>query len=181
MKYTYLLLLLFTLALLTGCQPPDTAGVGHIIATPKNSELPFPVYRSFEEIEPLFQQRNDTTYVINFWATWCAPCVEELPLFEKLAKEYAGKPLKIILLSLDLARDLDGRLVTFLAEHQVSSSVVVLLDDKLLQWKARVDKRWGGQIPMTIIYKRDLRIIAREQFATYFDLQEKVDPLLRNP
>jgi thiol-disulfide isomerase/thioredoxin len=173
----YLILLLFA-AFLSSCEPPDTYGIGKILETPRNSELPFPVYREFKEIEQLFKQRNDTTYVINFWATWCAPCVEELPLFERLAEEYADKPLKIVLLSLDLARDVEGKLVDFIDKNKVSSSVIVLLDQKLLEWKAKVDKRWGGQVPMTIIYKRDLRIIAREQFSTYFDLEEKVTPLL---
>ena len=41
----------------------------------------------FKSLEPLFKQQNDTTYVINFWATWCVPCVEELPHFEKLNKK----------------------------------------------------------------------------------------------
>lgn len=175
MKY---LVLTFFAVLLLGCEPPDTTGIGKIIKPQRGSELPFPVYREFKEVEELFKQRNDTTYVINFWATWCAPCVEELPLFERLAEEYQGKPLKIVLLSLDLARDVEGKLVDFIETNEISSSVVVLLDQKLLEWKGKVDKRWGGQVPMTIIYRRDLKIIAREQFATYFDLEEKVIPVM---
>ena len=47
---------------------------------------------------------SDTVYVLNFWATWCAPCVEELPSFEKLNKAYAGKPVKEVLINTDFKR-----------------------------------------------------------------------------
>ncbi|MEM9835203.1 MAG: TlpA disulfide reductase family protein [Bacteroidota bacterium] len=178
MKYV-ILLILPVLVLFTGCEPPATPGVGNIIATPKNSELPFPVYREFKDMRPLFEQYNDTTYVINFWATWCKPCVEELPLFEKLAENYADKPLKVVLVSLDLVQDLEGKLVDFIDTHNISSSVVVLLDDRMPKWTPLVDDNWGGQIPITIIYKRDLKNFARKQFSTYYDLEEVVKPLVK--
>ena len=55
----------------------------------KNNVLKTPVvYDSFEEMEWIFNQENDTTYVINFWATWCKPCVEELPFFKENCKHY---------------------------------------------------------------------------------------------
>ena len=54
-------------------------------------------YEKFDDIAPLFNKNNDTTYVINFWATWCKPCVEELPYFEDLYAAYSDKKVKIIL------------------------------------------------------------------------------------
>ena len=44
---------------------------------------------TYKELKPLLQKTTDSIYVVNFWATWCKPCVAELPYFEKLNKEYA--------------------------------------------------------------------------------------------
>src|SRR5690606_6809447 len=57
---------------------------------------------NFEALEKkYFQKKNDSIYVINFWATWCKPCIKELPAFEKIASEYADKKVKVLLVSLD--------------------------------------------------------------------------------
>ena len=42
---------------------------------------------NFDGLQPFLNQKNDTLYVINFWATWCVPCVKELPIFEKINNE----------------------------------------------------------------------------------------------
>ena len=52
----------------------------------------FPVY-NFSELEPLLNKVDNKTYVVNFWATWCAPCVKELPYFEQLNAEYKTNPV----------------------------------------------------------------------------------------
>src|ERR1043165_4592291 len=54
-------------------------------------------------------EQNDTTYVLNFWATWCKPCVEELPGFDSLLVLESKNPVKIILVSLDFKEDLEKR------------------------------------------------------------------------
>ena len=72
-----------------------------------------PVYENFEDLEPLFNRQTDTTYVINFWATWCKPCVEELPYFEQLFAEHKEEKLKVLLVSLDFPRQLESKLVPF--------------------------------------------------------------------
>lgn len=56
---------------------------------------------TLNELEQRVANGKDTTYVVNFWATWCGPCVEELPYFERLNNENAKNPLKVILMSLD--------------------------------------------------------------------------------
>jgi thiol-disulfide isomerase/thioredoxin len=51
----------------------------------------------YKQLEEYFSKKNDTLYVINFWATWCKPCVEELPAFEKVNSEYKNQKVKVIL------------------------------------------------------------------------------------
>ena len=58
-----------------------------------------PVYNADMLMKRVANQ--DTFYVVNFWATWCGPCVKELPEFDKLKASLAGKPVKILLVSLD--------------------------------------------------------------------------------
>ena len=64
---------------------------------------------NFNELEPIFHYQNDTTYVINFWAMWCKPCVEELPYFETIRKNYSDKKVKVILVSLDFGNNVEER------------------------------------------------------------------------
>lgn len=143
-----------------------------------DGEYAFPVYSSFEDIAPLFEQRNDTTYVINFWATWCKPCVEELPFLVRLGEEYRDKPVRIILVSLDFEKDLATKLPAFIESFPLPLPVVALTDKPLDQWASRLDADWNGTIPVTVIYKNGLRFFVDRAFKTYPDLQAQVDPLL---
>jgi thiol-disulfide isomerase/thioredoxin len=59
-----------------------------------------PVF-DFTKFENRILHKNDTLYIVNFWATWCKPCIEELPIFEKVAQTYTEQPVKIILVSQD--------------------------------------------------------------------------------
>lgn len=137
-----------------------------------------PVYQTFDEIAPLFEQQSDTTYVINFWATWCKPCVEELPYFEKLVKEYQGKKVQVILVSLDFEKQLESKLLPFLNEQNLNSELAVLADGKYNNWIDKVDPDWGGAIPATVIYNAKNRKFFGEQFVDFNELNELVKTLL---
>ncbi|MBA9079633.1 MULTISPECIES: TlpA family protein disulfide reductase [Rufibacter] len=93
----------------------------------------------------------DTTYIINFWATWCKPCVEELPHFEALQKEYAQKPVKVILVSLDFAKDLEKKVIPFVNRNKLQSTVFVLDEPDQNAWIPLVDPSWSGAIPATLL------------------------------
>src|SRR5690606_33238818 len=58
-----------------------------------------------DALEERLANGGDTTYVVNLWATWCEPCVAELPYFEQLQQTHSAQPLKIILLSLDAPKN----------------------------------------------------------------------------
>lgn len=135
---------------------------------------PFEVATSFDQLAPIFESTSDSTYVINFWATWCKPCVEELPYFEKLHDDFAGEKVRIILVSLDFAKDIEKKLVPFVKEHQLRSEVIALLDGQYHNWIDRVDTDWGGAIPVTIVYKGEKRQFYGEQFSSYEELTDLV-------
>ena len=108
---------------------------------------------TFERFEPMLHNENDTLYIINFWATWCKPCVAELPYFEKLNKVYASEKLKVILVSLDFADEMDTRLVPFLLKNNIQSKVILLDESNPNTFIDKVSPQWSGAIPATVIYK----------------------------
>lgn len=134
--------------------------------------LPYPVLADFAELTPVFDIHNDTTYVINFWATWCAPCVEELPYFEQLATSHQGEAVRFVMVSLDFKREVRKKLYRFVKERPFTLPVVALTDTKTNIWIDLVDPNWSGAIPITIIRKNDKRLFIAEQFDSYQDLED---------
>lgn len=116
-----------------------------------------PVYNSFDEIEHILHKDNDTTYLINFWATWCKPCVEEMPYIEKINREYADKKVKVVLVSLDFKRLAEKKLIPFIEEHNIQSDVRLLADGFTSKWIDRVSSYWDGAIPYSVVYNRQDR------------------------
>ncbi|GGK87246.1 TlpA family protein disulfide reductase [Rufibacter glacialis] len=92
----------------------------------------------------------DTTYIINFWATWCKPCIEELPHFEAVQQQSKGKPVKVILVSMDFVKDLDKRVVPFVTRNKLKSIVFLLDEPDQNAWIDIVDPSWSGAIPATL-------------------------------
>ena len=134
-------------------------------------------YEKFEEIEPLFHLDSDTTYIINFWATWCKPCVEELPYFEEFTEKHIKSKYKVILVSLDFPKQIDSRLVPYVKENKLQSEVVVLLDGKFNNWIDKVSPEWDGAIPVSYIYKRDKVTFVPEAVESLQELENIVDSI----
>ncbi|MBK5722345.1 TlpA family protein disulfide reductase [Dysgonomonas sp. Marseille-P4677] len=129
-----------------------------------------PVY-TFNEIEPMFHPEvsNDTTYVFNFWATYCAPCIKELPHFEAAGKKYAGEKIKIVLVSLDFKSRIQTGVIPFIKKRNISLPVIVLADPDANAWIDKVDPSWDGAIPATLIVKKGERAFYKKEF-TYEEL-----------
>lgn len=93
---------------------------------------------------------KDTVYVINFWATWCAPCVQELPEFNAIQEHFADKPVKVVLVSLDFKENY-AKLPTFLQRKKILPEVIWLTDTNPNEFIPKIDDRWEGSIPATIV------------------------------
>jgi thiol-disulfide isomerase/thioredoxin len=129
---------------------------------------------SFNDFEPHLHFSNDTTYLVNFWATWCTPCVTELPAFEQIREEYSKEKLKVILVSLDFPGQIESRLLPFLEQNGIRSEVLVLNDPDANRWIDRVDPSWSGAIPATLIYNRKSRLF-HEGTYSYEELKQIVE------
>ena len=116
---------------------------------------------------------NDTTYVLNFWATWCSPCVKEIAIFEKLHKDKTYPNLKVILVSLDFVNQIERRVIPFLEEKGISAQVRIMTDTDYNAWIDRVDPSWTGAIPATLIYNRDQRTFFEKEL-TYNELVKQI-------
>ena len=129
------------------------------------------VYHTFDEFEPLLQQHNDTTYVINFWATWCMPCVKEMPEFIEINDKFKNQNFKMILVSLDFESQLESKVKPFINDKKIEAEVVLLADSKQHKWIDRVNEQWSGSIPATVIYNKDYYQFS-EKTMTYDELNE---------
>ena len=94
---------------------------------------------------------TEKTYVINFWATWCAPCVKELPYFEKINNEFNEENIEVILVSLDFPSQIESKLKPYLKRNKIKSQVILLDDSKFNTWVPKVFEKWDGGIPATLI------------------------------
>ncbi|MCD6013406.1 MAG: hypothetical protein K0Q79_3268 [Flavipsychrobacter sp.] len=98
-----------------------------------------------------YTSSKDTLYIINFWATWCAPCVAELPEFDALKKRYANQPVKVLLVSLDFKEDYPYKLARFVEKKKLTPEVVWLSDTNPNVFIPKIDNSWQGSIPATVV------------------------------
>ena len=141
-----------------------------------HNEQELAVY-NFDEIEQFITKNGDKTYVVNFWATWCKPCVKELPYFESLNENYSNE-IEVLLISLDFPTQYDKKLKPFIAENNLKSEVVALNDPDMNTWIPKVNKNWSGAIPATIIYNKDKRKFYERSF-NYKELELELKQFLK--
>ncbi|RZK22839.1 MAG: TlpA family protein disulfide reductase [Hymenobacter sp.] len=111
----------------------------------------------FADLQKRLARPSDTTYVVNFWATWCGPCVQELPDFERVRAAQTGKKVKFVLVSLDYASQLDKKVKPFVQKRGLKSEVLLLDETDPNTWLQKVDKQWSGAIPFTLIYNNQAK------------------------
>ena len=103
--------------------------------------------------------------VINFFATWCRPCVEELPWFQKTVPDFKGKGVKLLLVSLDYADDYPKQILSFAKKHGIDAQIVWLDEADPNYFCPKVDKRWEGTIPVSLMVNN------ANHFRAFYDYQ----------
>ena len=105
---------------------------------------------------------SKTTLVINFWATWCKPCVQELPAFDSLTA--AKNTCQVILVSLDFKEDIEKKVNSFLKKNSVKSECVLLDEINGNDYINKISEKWSGAIPATIFIGKDKTLFEERKF-----------------
>ncbi|GGG55001.1 TlpA disulfide reductase family protein [Bizionia arctica] len=132
----------------------------------------------FKGFEKYLSTTTDKIYVVNFWATWCAPCVKELPFLEELNKNYANQNVEVILVSLDFPNAYETKLKPFIKNKKLQSKVVALNDTDSNTWIPKVSEDWSGAIPATLIFNKEKRMFYEQSF-TYAELENEIKQFLK--
>jgi thiol-disulfide isomerase/thioredoxin len=103
------------------------------------------------DVRKILTQKSDTTYIVNFWATWCKPCIAELPSFEQIQQNYKGQNVQVLLISMDFAKELKTRVIPFVNQRKIKSRVWLLNEPDANSWIDKVSPEWSGAIPATLI------------------------------
>lgn len=107
-----------------------------------------------EDLERLLSSSDDSLTVLNLWATWCKPCVKEIPHFEKVRKMYSDKPIRFWYLSLDFPDQIETRLKPFVKERMKGARVYLMKNTSYDLWMAKIQPDWQGSIPVTLFFNR---------------------------
>lgn len=119
---------------------------------------------NFQELEAMLDRDDDKVRIVNFWATWCKPCIEELPYFEELNDSLGGDELEVILVSLDFPDKLDSQLIPFVEKRHLEPEVILLDDPRENEWIPKVDPSWSGAIPATLMLRGSSRKFFEKSF-----------------
>jgi len=94
---------------------------------------------------------SDSILVINFWATFCKPCNEEIPYFETIVNKYKKQKVKLLLVSLDIKDQYPLKLKAFAKKNKYTSQIVWLNETNADYFCPAVDTTWSGGIPATLL------------------------------
>jgi thiol-disulfide isomerase/thioredoxin len=131
----------------------------------------------YNELKSIIQKDDGKLYVVNFWATWCKPCVEELPAFMTVNGQFKNNPdFKMILVSMDNVSQLDSKVKKFIRDNEIDADVYLLDDIKRMnEWIPDVDENWSGAIPATVFYKNGKKIKFHELQMTQYELEDLIN------
>jgi thiol-disulfide isomerase/thioredoxin len=173
--YSLILMVLLSFS----CKKEITKKVDDKEVVKNENQITAVVTYNYNQLKPFLEKKDNKVYVVNFWATWCAPCVKELPYFEKIGEEYKDKNVEVLLVSLDFPNQVDKKLIPFINEKQLQSEVVLLDDTNENVWINAIDESWSGALPATLIYSKNNRKFFEKSF-DYETLENELQTFL-NP
>ncbi len=129
----------------------------------------------YEQLNSIFNEDSTKLTVVNFWATWCGPCVDEMPYFVEATEKYKNENVRFVFVSLDRIKQLDS--VKNFAKKFKMNGKLLLLDDakRMNEWIPAIQKNWQGNIPVTILYKDGQQILFHGEEISKDELFKQID------
>lgn len=123
-------------------------------------------------------QKLERPSVLNFWATWCAPCLEEMPWFNKIAGQ--NKNIDLIFVSVDNARAFPEKIQSLANKKKIKATLIWLNETNADVFCPRIDERWSGSIPATLFvnHKSNYRKFTEKQISPV-ELRKQLRLLLK--
>lgn len=119
------------------------------------------------DVEQYIAESKDEVLVINFWATFCKPCVAEIPFFIRTVEKYKSSKVALLLVSLDLPSFYPTKIAAFAKKNNFRASIAWLDETNADYFCPRVDSAWSGSIPATLVInkKTGFRKFAEEEMS----------------
>ncbi|MBD3167089.1 redoxin domain-containing protein [bacterium] len=183
MKHSLVALLTVLLLLSAGCSG-DSKKAGEQAADNKTEnatvagyEVMDPISVTAEDVNAIVRDADAGVVVLNMWATWCKPCVEEFPDLVRLQKEYGDRGLRLILVSADFQHNL-AQVNAFLAEEDVDFQTY-LKGQKDQEFITGLHPEWSGTLPATVFYNSEGEAVEFHQGKlTWDEMKTRVENLL---
>jgi thiol-disulfide isomerase/thioredoxin len=115
-------------------------------------------------------KESKTPLVVNFWATFCIPCIEEIPYFQETVKKYKKEKVTLLLVSIDMREDYP-KIKSFAAKKKFTAPIVWLNETNADYFCPKVDKSWSGAIPATLFINN------KTGYRKFYEEQIKEDKL----
>lgn len=111
--------------------------------------------------------QSDSALVVNFWATFCGPCIEEIPYFQTIAAKYKNQKVKLLLVSLDFKEYYPKKISAFAKRFGFTAEIVWLDEEKPDDFCPKIDSTWSGAMPATLFVNKS------NQHRTFVETQLK--------
>ena len=103
---------------------------------------------SYNELSSHLESKNNNATVVNFWATWCRPCIAELPYFEQIQAEFKGDGVEVVLVSMDFELE---KAAKYASRKGLISEVIFLDETNHNSWIPKIAPEWSGALPATLV------------------------------
>ncbi|MCC5921577.1 MAG: TlpA family protein disulfide reductase [Cyclobacteriaceae bacterium] len=107
------------------------------------------------DMEVMLSQKSDVDRVFNFWATWCRPCIKEIPYFEEVYAEKQSMGMELYLISLDDVENVEKRVIPFVERRGLKATILLLDETDYNAFIDKVHPSWSGAIPATLFLSKE--------------------------